>query len=171
MYPKDGPFDQYIDITGINELHEHTQEDPYLLIGGSVTLTSLMTILREAASADPVGYAYCSRLADHLQKVANTNVRNVGTIAGNLMLKHAHNDFESDVFNLLECVGAQISIMTSSREQSLHSPRDFLDVDMTKKIIYFISFPMIDASYKFWYEVKKNTCHSICWRKHATLFF
>jgi len=33
-----------------------------------------------------------------------------GTWSGNLMLKHAHRDFPSDVFLLLETVGAKLNI-------------------------------------------------------------
>lgn len=34
----------------------------------------------------------------------------VGTIAGNLMIKHTHNSFSSDIFLLLETVGAQLTL-------------------------------------------------------------
>ncbi len=156
VFPNDGPYNQYIDVTGVSELQTVVQEEPYLLVGGNVTLTTFMTTLKEAATADPVGYSYCTRLAEHLKKVANTNVRNVGTVAGNLMMKHAHNDFESDIFNLMECVGAQISIMNTRREQALYSPREFLDIDMNKKILYFVSLPKLDSSYRFWYVTDAN---------------
>jgi xanthine dehydrogenase/oxidase len=43
-------------------------------------------------------------------KVANTGVRNGGTLAGNLMLKHAHNDFPSDLFILFESVATKLVI-------------------------------------------------------------
>lgn len=33
-----------------------------------------------------------------------------GTIAGNLMIKHAHPEFPSDIFMLLETIGATLSI-------------------------------------------------------------
>ncbi len=150
VFPNDGPYDQYIDITGVTELHEIVQDDTYLLVGGSVTLTELMATLNQASARTE--YSYCARLAEHLKKVANTNVRNVGTVAGNLMMKHAHNDFESDVFNLLESVGAQLSIMNTTREQSLYTPREFLDISMDKKVLYFIFFPQLDETYKFMYD-------------------
>lgn len=34
----------------------------------------------------------------------------IGTVAGNLMLKHRVRTFSSDVFLLLECVGALLTI-------------------------------------------------------------
>ena len=45
-----------------------------------------------------------------LLQVAHTAVRHTGTIAGNLMLKHKHNWFPSDVFALLEGSGAKLVI-------------------------------------------------------------
>ncbi len=40
--------------------------------------------------------------------MANTSVRNAATLGGNLMLKHAHGQFPSDIFVLLESVGAKL---------------------------------------------------------------
>ena len=42
--------------------------------------------------------------------MANTSVRNVGSLAGNLMLKHAHPEFASDVFLLLAGTGTKFNI-------------------------------------------------------------
>ena len=44
-------------------------------------------------------------VSQHLSLIASVGIRNQGTLAGNLMLKHAHNDFPSDVFLSLETVG------------------------------------------------------------------
>ena len=54
----------------------------------------------------------------------------MGTIAGNLMLKHAHNDFPSDIFTLLEAVGAAI-VTISAKDHVVtkyHRPSDWLKV-------------------------------------------
>lgn len=79
-----------------------------LIIGANVTLTELMAILEEASHT--VGYEYCSELVKHLDLVANVPVRNAGTIAGNLSIKHRHPAFPSDVYLLLEGVGARLTI-------------------------------------------------------------
>lgn len=34
----------------------------------------------------------------------------IGSVAGNLMLKHAMPSYQSDVFILLECVGAMVVV-------------------------------------------------------------
>ncbi len=90
------------------------------------------------------------RLAEHLKKVAHINVRNVGTVAGNLMMKWSHNDFESDVFNLLECIGVQLDIISSTGEHTLYSPRDFLEANMDKRVLFSVSFPKLYGDYRFW---------------------
>jgi hypothetical protein len=54
----------------------------------------------------------------------------MGTLAGNLMLKHAHNDFPSDVFVILEAVGASIvTIEAKDHVVTKHyHPSDWLKV-------------------------------------------
>ncbi len=85
MFPNDGPYDQYIDVTGITELHSVVMDGTNLLIGGNVTLTQVMATMESAAASDASAYGYCARFAEHFKKVANTNVRNVATMAGNLV--------------------------------------------------------------------------------------
>ena len=50
-------------------------------------------------------------VAHHMRQIASYGVRNQGSLAGNLMMKHYHNDFPSDVFLSLETAGAQLEIM------------------------------------------------------------
>ncbi len=61
VYPNDGPYDQYIDITGITELKSIVADGTNLLVGGSVTLSQLMKLMEEVAGTD-AGYFYCDRL-------------------------------------------------------------------------------------------------------------
>ena len=60
MYPNDGPYDQYIDINGIPDLHSIVADGTNLLVGGSVTLNQLKALMEATADTDP-GYAYCAR--------------------------------------------------------------------------------------------------------------
>ena len=41
VFPNDGPYDQYIDVTGIRELHSYVLDGTNLLIGGNVPLTQV----------------------------------------------------------------------------------------------------------------------------------
>ena len=73
-----------------------------------MTISEAIEALKKASEMD--GYEYCKDIAKHWQRVANTPIRNAGTLAGNLMLKHAHREFPSDVFLLLETIGAMLTI-------------------------------------------------------------
>lgn len=65
------------------------------------------------------------------------------------MLKHAHKDFPSDIFNLLEGVGAQIAVMDSRSNISFHSPSEWINIDMNKKIVLFVNLPELTSQHKF----------------------
>ncbi|XP_050091459.1 xanthine dehydrogenase/oxidase-like [Anopheles aquasalis] len=133
----------FLDISTVCELRDHRLEPKMLHIGSGVPLTELIDILTGAADSN-LGFAYCSSLADHLRKVANTPVRNVGTIAGNLMIKHQHPEFPSDLFLLLEAVEATLVIVSCAEETIRVSPLDFLKLNMSKKIIRSIELPSHD---------------------------
>jgi xanthine dehydrogenase/oxidase len=76
-----------------------------------------------------------------LSKVATTGVRNAGTLAGNLMLKHAHPEFPSDIFALFEAANGKL-IVRSPSDEVVVSPLEFLALDMTKVTYdkFFLSF-------------------------------
>jgi len=72
--------------------------------------------------------------------VANVPVRNAGTVAGNLMVKHAHPEFPSDLALTLSAAGAIITVRSVSGEKRL-SIETFLQEDMTKKVLTKIELP------------------------------
>ena len=82
-------------------------------------------------------------------QVANTGVRNIGTIAGNLMLKHGHNDFPSDIFILLEAVKAKVVIKSKADGEVKASPIEFLGLEMKKSVVVRIEIPPASALHKF----------------------
>ena len=89
------------------ELTEVGQPGNPFILGGNLPISDCIRELENRAASE-TGYAYCAQVAAHLKMVANTSVRNVGSLAGNLMLKKAHPEFASDVFVLLAAVGASI---------------------------------------------------------------
>ena len=66
------------------------------------------------------------------------------------MLKHTHQDFPSDIFLLLEAIGAEIDIMSFNGAVETVEPQQFLATAMDKKIISRIVMPSYSDSYKFW---------------------
>ena len=108
-----------------------------------MSLNAVIALFEEMASQTK--YKYCQVLADHIKKVAHPSVRNVGTIGGNLMLKHQYPDFPSDIFLLLETVGATLVIRNPDNTETISTPLNFLNLDMTKKILYKIQMPQISG--------------------------
>ena len=84
-------------------------------------------------------------------QVANTAVRNTGTIAGNLMLKHAHQYFPSDLFLMLETIGAIIVVASATErgKEYQYSPVEWLRTSMERKVITKIVLPALSQSHVF----------------------
>lgn len=73
-----------------------------------------------------------------------------GTIAGNLSIKHAHKEFPSDMFIILEGCGATLTISDSASTSSSVSVADYLKTEMTKKVLLNVKLPLLDPNvYKF----------------------
>ncbi|CAG9788240.1 unnamed protein product [Diatraea saccharalis] len=139
------PIDEYppvlIDITSISELKGH-EFDQNLMIGACTTLTEVIDIFENNSKKD--NFAYLKKLKEHIDKIAHILVRNVGTIAGNLMLKHHNKDFPSDVFLMLETVGAYLTILDAPGSKKVISMEEFISTDMKGKLIYNILLPPLN---------------------------
>ncbi|GAB0086119.1 Aldehyde oxidase/xanthine dehydrogenase [Sergentomyia squamirostris] len=132
----------FIDISSVTELRSYSIGDS-ISLGGNVTITEWMSILQQAAN-EKSGFMYCFRVRDHLFRMATVPVNNVGTIAGNLMIKHDHNEFYSDPFLLLETIGATITIVDTNNKKIIVTPENFLKIDMDKKVITKITMPQLN---------------------------
>jgi len=75
VYKHDGPFQAYIEITGVPELRQTSIDDKEILLGGGVTLTEIIDFLKKSSVKN--GFEYASRVSSHLERVANVPVRNV----------------------------------------------------------------------------------------------
>ncbi|KAG5332847.1 XDH oxidase, partial [Acromyrmex heyeri] len=93
VYPS-SKKDIYIDINDIPDLYNIAKTDSILVLGGSLTLTTALETFQKYSN--DTGFKYLSHLAQHVEIIANVPVRNIGTIAGNLMLKYQHKEFPSD---------------------------------------------------------------------------
>ncbi|KAI8431846.1 hypothetical protein MSG28_004418 [Choristoneura fumiferana] len=153
------PIDEYprilIDISSVDELKGY-KIDQNLILGAGSTLTETIDIFESVASSEDY-FWYLENLREHLFLVAHPSVRNLGSIAGNLMTKHQHNDFQSDIFVLFETVGAFLTIQTivtlflvdHSGNRTTVTPEEFLKIDMRSKIILNILLPPLGRDYKF----------------------
>jgi len=135
----------YIDVGDVAELKSLTTE-PNLVLGGNMSLTEAMDTFNRI-SKENARYKYTKVLADHIDLIANVPVRNTGTIAGNLAMKHERNEFPSDVYLILETVGATLNIATKGKILEKVNMLAFLDMDMKHKIIHSINLPQLDEDY------------------------
>ncbi|XP_071054779.1 xanthine dehydrogenase-like [Onthophagus taurus] len=132
----------YIDISGVKEL----RLTRVATIGAGTTLNELKDFFRSTAKLKSFGYM--NKLADHVDLVATDPIRNIGTIAGNLSIKYEHNEFPSDIFLILEGVGATLNIVSKDKTQTV-TLVDYLKMDMKQKVIKEVTFPPLNTSYLF----------------------
>ncbi|KAM3961487.1 LOW QUALITY PROTEIN: uncharacterized protein ACR2FA_004382 [Aphomia sociella] len=143
------PIHQYpqilIDISGIAELKSF-RIDQNLIVGAGTTLTEFMNVLKDVSN--DYCFQYLETLYKHLKLIAHIPVRNIGTLAGNLMIKHQHNEFPSDIFLLLETVGARLNVLSVQGLERKVSMQEFLNIDMKGKLIFEILLPPLNNEYK-----------------------
>ena len=141
VYPS-SKKDMYIDINDIPDLYNIEKTDSILVLGGSLTLPTALETFQKYSN--DTGFKYLSHLAQHVEIIANVPVRNIGTIAGNLMLKYQHKEFPSDLFLMLQTVGTQVHVLKSPSEKESLYLSEFLNFDMHHKIIYSVVLPSLD---------------------------
>ncbi|XP_033150124.1 xanthine dehydrogenase [Drosophila busckii] len=81
------------------------------------------------------GRIYLSQVWLHLDWIANVPVRNAGTLAGNLSIKHAHPEFPSDVYIVMEALNAKVIVQESASKQEAISLDSYLKLNMQGKLI------------------------------------
>ncbi|XP_071634820.1 uncharacterized protein [Temnothorax longispinosus] len=142
-----GKNDLHIDINDIPDLRRIEKTNESLTLGGSISLTTAMETFQKYSSEN--GFKYLHHLAHHIDLIASVPVRNIGSIAGNLMIKHAHNEFPSDLFLMLETAGTQIHILEAPGAKKNMMLQDFLKADMRHKIIYSVVLPALSDDYEY----------------------
>uniref|UniRef100_A0A1L8DXY7 Indole-3-acetaldehyde oxidase n=1 Tax=Nyssomyia neivai TaxID=330878 RepID=A0A1L8DXY7_9DIPT len=143
VFRRDSDISVYIDVKDVENLRGYTIGND-LEIGASVSLTEMMEILKKAAESSK--FSYCNDLAEHLQLVGSPSIRNLATIGGNLMLKHKHKEFASDIFLMIEIIGGKIEIADNEVKRNILSLPEFLQTKMERKIITKIILPELNSS-------------------------
>ncbi|XP_041769473.1 xanthine dehydrogenase 1-like [Anopheles merus] len=146
VYRRSPSLQVFIDINAVEELHTHSVSNSELVVGASVSLTEFMQILDTAANKSP-NFAYCKQLEKHIDLIANVPVRSAGTIAGNLSIKNQHHEFPSDMYLILEAVGAKLTLVEAGGKTSLISPSEFVQLDMQKKLLKSVTLPALDGTH------------------------
>jgi xanthine dehydrogenase/oxidase len=137
-YEKQMPY--LIDIMAIPDLYIVSSNSIFVTVGSAVSLSNFIVELEKFQQQNMSKGEKLGKLAQHLKRIANVPVRNVGTWAGNLMLAHIHANFPSDVCTIMQTAGAELNIVGSNGMQKC-SIQEFLQVDMTGKIIVNVEIP------------------------------
>ncbi|XP_012938611.1 xanthine dehydrogenase/oxidase [Aplysia californica] len=141
IYAELGPwnYDILIDIRGVKDLYTiDTSASDHMTVGANVTLTALTELLENAPGT---GLPYKDSVVKQLKNTASTGLRNMVSWAGNLDLKRRHHDFPSDVFTMLETIGAQVTVADGNGVSTQYSLTQFLQVDMKGKVIVSLRLP------------------------------
>jgi xanthine dehydrogenase/oxidase len=115
VYRRSADLKVFVDISSVEELKTFKVTESSLELGGAVTLTEAMDIFTKVAAANK-NFVYLQEIVKHFENIGNTAVRNVGTLAGNLMLKYNYLEFPSDIYMIMEAVGATLSICSFTIE-------------------------------------------------------
>ncbi|XP_012545633.1 LOW QUALITY PROTEIN: uncharacterized protein LOC101738607 [Bombyx mori] len=134
-----------IDISAVAQL-KICLYDQNLVVGVGLTLTELLNTFETASKEEY--FKYLRKLYEHLLLVAHIPVRNIGSVGGNLMIKHMHNEFPSDVFLLFDTVGAQLELQNSRGQTKVVTMQQFLKEDMKGKIILHILLPPLTDQHR-----------------------
>nr|XP_017031693.1 indole-3-acetaldehyde oxidase-like [Drosophila kikkawai] len=124
VYRRSPDIKHFIDLSGVEELHQHRSERDKLILGANLSLTETMEILR-STSKQP-GFEYLEVLWNHIDLVANVPVRNSGTLAGNILTKKQHPEFPSDIFISFEALDVQVMALKSIGDEREMSLEQFL---------------------------------------------
>ncbi|XP_077297593.1 uncharacterized protein LOC143919252 [Arctopsyche grandis] len=136
-----------IDINSVVELRDFEMSADVLQLGGGMTLNEIMKVFKDVGNSD-IKFQYLLQMYHHMDLIAHVPVRNIGTIGGNLSIKHEHNEFQSDIFVMLEAVGATISIVSSGNIYTM-SPLEYLSMDMKGKVIHRVNLVSLTSDHVF----------------------
>ena len=82
---------------------------PGIFFGAAVPIATMIHLFEQQQEHEEAP-GYWTALANHMRKIANLQVRNVGSWAGNLALCHRHPIFQSDMATILTAAGATLTM-------------------------------------------------------------
>lgn len=121
IYPGEKPR-FVIDISQIKELNELFDSKDGITVGAAVSIQDLMehaqSLIDKKPAEDTVGL---KQFVQHAKTIAGIQVRNAGSVAGNVFITKSHTrvgvPFPSDLFTVLSALGATVLISSSDYER------------------------------------------------------
>ncbi|CAL1538889.1 unnamed protein product [Lymnaea stagnalis] len=132
-------YNVLIDLRKVKDFYTvDLKGDRVIKLGANLTLTNLKELFNKNTDKS---LPYASEFGKHLKRTASSGIRNLGSWAGNLMVKHAKPDFISDIFTMFETVGAKISIADGDGNVKDYTLTQFLALGMHGKVIVSAQLP------------------------------
>ncbi|OWR49607.1 aldehyde oxidase 2 [Danaus plexippus plexippus] len=138
VYPNPVEPRVHIDISSVDALKD-VYKDVNLVLGVGLSLSELKIIFEREMKNEE--FSYLSKFRDHLELVASIPVKNIGTIGGNLALKNAHPEFQSDIFIMFETVGATVTIVDKTLKKTEINLEKFLKLDLASRLMLNVKLP------------------------------
>ncbi|KAG1662692.1 Abscisic-aldehyde oxidase [Nymphon striatum] len=141
LYQLNEGIDCIIYLRGVIQFYQYVVviKSP-IEFGSNISLNEVIQMLRNLFQQDKA-MKYVDEIADFIETVGNRHIRNISGWAGNLGLKHKHNDFQSDIYLIFEAVAAKITVRHFCGSTEILSPLSFLKIDMNGKAIEKITIP------------------------------
>ncbi|KAG6464291.1 hypothetical protein O3G_MSEX014414 [Manduca sexta] len=128
-----------IDISEVQSL-KYYKFDQNLILGANMCLEACIALFKKT-SKENCDFSYLGQFVPHFEVIAHIPVRNIASLAGNLMYKRAYPHYQSDVFLLFECVGAVVNVRTNDGSIVSLSLPQFLNFDMQGCLLMNIELP------------------------------
>lgn len=107
---------RYIDLRYIPELSSIKKDPTGIEIGATVTISKTIEALKKENKAEFQSNSEMTfkKIADHMEKIASSFIRNTASVGGNLVMAQRKH-FPSDIATILLAVDSMVDIMTSTR--------------------------------------------------------
>ncbi|KAH8265260.1 hypothetical protein KR038_002708, partial [Drosophila bunnanda] len=139
VYRRSPDIKHFIDVNGVEELHQHSADGQQLKLGANLSLTQAMEIIRTACKQP--GFEYLDTLWNHIDLIANVPVRNSGTLAGNISIKKQHPEFPSDIFISFEALDVKVVALNKASEEKEMTLSDYLGSNDRKLLLKAFILP------------------------------
>ncbi len=120
IYPDEKPR-FLIDIAHLHELNELRDDEQGIDVGAAVSIQDLMEATEKIIEKKPAAATKgLKQFVEHAQHIAGIQVRNAGSVAGNIFITKAHgkkgSPFPSDLFTVLSALGGTVTIGSKNYE-------------------------------------------------------
>eukprot|EP00331_Platyophrya_macrostoma_P016359 CAMPEP_0176463900 /NCGR_PEP_ID=MMETSP0127-20121128/36177_1 /TAXON_ID=938130 /ORGANISM="Platyophrya macrostoma, Strain WH" /LENGTH=1348 /DNA_ID=CAMNT_0017856175 /DNA_START=9 /DNA_END=4055 /DNA_ORIENTATION=+ len=145
VYPTPAPQVK-LNINAVPEFHQVSQSSAGITVGSATTISSLISILRNAKGDQAYQTAHFSQAALHLQRIASHPLRNIASIFGNIAVTVRHqstsNYFCGDGATVLYGLGTTFLLYDTVAQTNLTlTMGDLFDTDLKGKYCISLTIP------------------------------